>query len=274
MASDNYDVIWFQDVRDTHLDKIGNKAGRISTLNNLGYNVPQGFIVPTQFYEKYVSDMPLEIDRMKESIRTPKIRELYKALENSFLELKLDTEDERKIMSAYDKLGGACSVRSSSQIEDVAGYSFSGMFDSYNDIYESEILKSIKLVWCSNFSPRSFSYRALKGMLDIESKMAVIIQKYVEPKIKGVTMTKDLTGDFDSIIFSYIENENLAQKIEDPEEKMFKLDRKNLSGVSKPFSDVLETCYEIEKDFGGPQSIEWIIGQDGELYIVQTMGII
>lgn len=84
------------------------------------------------------------------------------------------------------------SVRSSADIEDGENNSFAGMFDSYLNVPFENIQDAINKVKGSVNNKRLQSYIIKVGAK--EPKMAVIIQKFIEPKLSGVWIGNSMNG--------------------------------------------------------------------------------
>jgi hypothetical protein len=100
-------------------------------------------------------------------------------------------------------LGGARSfvVRSSSNAEDLEGFSAAGVYESVTHVTTAErLFESIKTVWASLFSPRSVRLRAEVGIPLEDACMGVIVQEEMATpdSMGGVLVTSNPTapGDF------------------------------------------------------------------------------
>jgi hypothetical protein len=81
-------------------------------------------------------------------------------------------------------------VRSSSNAEDLAGFSAAGIYESINHVSTARtILDSIKEVWASLVNARSVRLRQQAGISLDESYMGVVIQEQVETTMGGVLVT-------------------------------------------------------------------------------------
>jgi phosphoenolpyruvate synthase/pyruvate phosphate dikinase len=101
------------------------------------------------------------------------------------LRLEIDEAIERHLMGV-----GAFVVRSSSNAEDLEGFSAAGLYESVNRVTTVESLhESIKQVWASLLSPRSVRLRHEVGISLEESYMGVIVQEELETRLGGVLVT-------------------------------------------------------------------------------------
>ncbi|MFG3259748.1 PEP/pyruvate-binding domain-containing protein [Streptomyces sp. NPDC048172] len=90
--------------------------------------------------------------------------------------------------------GGRLVVRSSSNAEDLPGFSAAGVYDSVTAVRgTAELLDAVRQVWASLLSPRSVRLRHQVGISLDDTYMGVIIQEYVPAALGGVLVTCDPT---------------------------------------------------------------------------------
>ncbi|MFI1171539.1 PEP/pyruvate-binding domain-containing protein [Streptomyces melanogenes] len=89
---------------------------------------------------------------------------------------------------------GRLVVRSSSNAEDLPGFSAAGVYDSVTAVHGTdELLDAVRQVWASLVSPRSVRLRHQVGISLDDTYMGVIIQEYVPASLGGVLVTCDPT---------------------------------------------------------------------------------
>lgn len=92
-------------------------------------------------------------------------------------------------------LGGVTSLvlRSSSNAEDLAGFSAAGIYESRNHVCTAEaVFEGVREVWASLYSPRSVQLRRDAGLPLDDCFMGVIVQEEVQPRpasMGGVLVT-------------------------------------------------------------------------------------
>ncbi|MFG2827153.1 PEP/pyruvate-binding domain-containing protein [Streptomyces sp. NPDC048434] len=90
--------------------------------------------------------------------------------------------------------GNRLVVRSSSNAEDLPGFSAAGVYDSISTVHDAdELLDAVRQVWASLLSPRSVRLRHQAGISLDDTYMGVIIQRYVPADLGGVLVTCDPT---------------------------------------------------------------------------------
>ncbi|MFI7319500.1 PEP/pyruvate-binding domain-containing protein [Streptomyces venezuelae] len=97
----------------------------------------------------------------------------------------------RQISQAFPAdSGGRLVVRSSSNAEDLPGFSAAGVYDSVTTVHGTgELLDAVRQVWASLLSPRSVRLRHDVGISLDDTYMGVIIQEYVPASLGGVLVT-------------------------------------------------------------------------------------
>lgn len=90
--------------------------------------------------------------------------------------------------------GSRMVARSSSNAEDLPGFSAAGIYDSVTTVRGAEqLLAAVRQVWASLLSPRSVRLRHQAGISLDDTYMGVIVQEYVPAALGGVLVTCDPT---------------------------------------------------------------------------------
>ncbi|OEU91592.1 phosphoenolpyruvate synthase [Streptomyces abyssalis] len=90
--------------------------------------------------------------------------------------------------------GGRLVVRSSSNAEDLPGFSAAGVYDSVTTVRGTgELADAVRQVWASLLSPRSVRLRHQVRISLDDTYMGVIVQAYVPAALGGVLVTCDPT---------------------------------------------------------------------------------
>lgn len=100
------------------------------------------------------------------------------------------TRQIRQAFPAPLAAGSRLVVRSSSNAEDLPGFSAAGVYDSVTTVRgPGELLDAVRQVWASLLSPRSVRLRHQVGISLDDTYMGVIIQEYVPASLGGVLVT-------------------------------------------------------------------------------------
>jgi pyruvate,water dikinase len=183
-------------------DFVGEKMATLGELENrLGLNVPQGFVISTYAYERFIEYNGLRewIDSLMKA-RTPEnMEEVTKKtqhLKETILQAQIPHDLKKAIRKA---LAGSKSkeaakpgwaVRSSAMGED-SQFSYAGQYRTLLNVPSSGILAGYKEVVASLFSPGVLSYG--KNVLGEgrEPAMAVGCTQMLNAKISGVIYSTD-----------------------------------------------------------------------------------
>jgi rifampicin phosphotransferase len=271
-----------QQTGDTSL--IGAKGKNLYILALNGFKVPLTYCIPQSAYELFLDrdhlreliHNALQDSKMNSEARADKARDLILAADFP--------EDLSCELSTYDFLketGPGFAVRSSSNMEDLPGTSFAGLYDSYLNVHGIDnILVAIKNCWASLWSRRALAYREKYQLDHMKASMAVIIQPMVEALYSGVCFTRNPAGDNGRMYLDYCEGigDNLLSGRVAPssceiDKKSHKIIHLN-TNINKAIRDeelcgLADIFQRIETHFGQPQDIEWAITAN-DIYILQS----
>lgn len=242
---------------------------KYNTEYNLNLKVPQTFAITLDAFERYdlkFSEVPDEL--------------------------------VNQAMQCAVKLGGNVAVRSSADVEDKGGKTYSGQFDSVLNVKtKAQMREALNQV-----------YASAKNVKD--AKMGIILQSMIEvPKMAGVAYSESWYGD-PFVVINYVENE-LADKLVahggknghlfavskplfDQNHKMVRLNLRTLNDlqykmlfykniyISSPqeVTDADRQNYrnqfviaaltmQLEQDLGYPVDMEFALSADGKLNVLQ-----
>ena len=231
-----------KDIKKSKVDLFGGKATNLGFLIQNGFNVPEGFCISTQ------------IDKLTKDIKNEIIRK-------------------------YKELNCAVSVRSSATAEDSRNASFAGQFETFLNINsKSALLNSISKCWKSAKSRRVISYARKNEIKNI--KMAVIVQKMLNPDFAGVIFTVDpLYNKYILIEFVKGLGEKLVSGKTTPmsyfiDRKNYKINNRsgNINMNKILIQRLARISLKIEKSYNFPQDIEFAT-KDNQIYILQSRAI-
>ena len=206
--------------------------------------------------------------------------------------------------------GVPVAVRSSGEAEDLADASFAGQYDTYLWIAGADaVLRHVRACWASMFGDAALSYRAGSGDAPAAGGdgICVGIQQMVEARAAGVMFTLDpLNGDRSKIVMEACWGLGEGVVKGDVTPSRFTVDKVTLEIVKRDIVPQAEeyrfdpttnavclmplaperedaACIEdaealalatlakrIETRRGAAQDIEWAIGADGEVRVLQV----
>ena len=217
-----------------------------------------------------------------------------------------DVEDE--IRSAYGSMDARpVAVRSSAIAEDMSTASFAGQLQTYLWIEgEDAVIEHVRRCWSGFFTPEALSYRRNFGIGEEEALMSVGVQRMVHARSAGVMFTLNpINGDPSKIAIesTWGLGEALVSGEVNPDRFMvdkvtldvldrvvgdkaieYRLDQGKVSAhpiederrATPSISDVevvelARLGKEIERHYGRPEDVEWVIDADaGELFVLQA----
>lgn len=154
--------------KDVYL--VGGKGASLGELVSLGLNVPPGFILTTEMYGKNIADY------------------------------------EKEILREFDRFGiEYAAVRSSANAEDSPKDSFAGQFETYLNVNRNTLLAAIEKCWDSINQPRIIEYCRARNIDRNKVRIAVVVQKMIQPNASGICFTVDpITTAQDKIVIEAV----------------------------------------------------------------------
>lgn len=298
-------VAWLEEVGENDGEIVGGKGASLGEMKS-EFPVPEGFIVTTEAYRKF-----LEESGIKEELLELSKKEKAKESRDLILEAQTPEEIKETIKESYRDLGnGRVAVRSSATAEDLPDASFAGQQETFLEVMgEDEVIQKIKECWSSLFTDRAVSYREEKGFDHSDVEIAVVVQKMVDSEKSGVMFTCDpSTGEENTTIEAswglgesvvgggvtpdnYVidrEKDKIISKQIGSKKKMLVRNESNGKGViekevpeekrkeqvlsDEEIQKLVEIGERLEEHYGIPQDVEWAI-HNGEIYIVQSRPI-
>jgi pyruvate,water dikinase len=274
-------VLWFTEETCQDVEAAGGKGASLARMTADGLPVPPGFVVPSRILAE-----SLDTERMLELAAAQSAKELQ--------ELVAKCEPpSAEITAAYENLVGArltathklvgnkkVAVRSSACAEDSEAASYAGQQETYLFVEGAEdVCRRVVDCWASFFSERALFYRAEKGSLE-DLRMAVVVQKMVDPEKAGVMFTADpVKRRKDRMVVEAVRGigEQIVSGEVTPDH--YTLDKKGRLKREKIVDDRILTDEELQKlgelgrrledRHGAAQDIEWaIVG--GEVFLLQS----
>ncbi len=185
----------------------GVKAANVAVLGTLGFpegTVPGGFAVPFYFYDEFMKASGL-YDDIEEMLADPDFQTDFDTQESELKKLRKKikkAETPQWIIDALTQMhetfpeGTSLRYRSSTNNEDLPGFSGAGLYDSKTqDPEETEddgIDKSIKGVWVSLWNFRAFVERDFHRIDHTKAAMGVLVHpNYSGELVNGVAVSFD-----------------------------------------------------------------------------------
>lgn len=201
-------------------------------------------------------------------------------------------------------------IRSSALKED-GDFSFAGQYSTFLNVPSDLILQKYKKVTASLFSPRAIFYYKTKGLHENDMVMPVGVLVMIDAKAAGVIYTKDPNNpNKDTLMISAVQGlgEYTVEGAVTPQTYTLsrrpclhiigkKIPQQNSMLICRPTGELKEIplpekmkgkpcisdkqvitladyALSIEDHYKTPQDIEWAIGKDNRLYILQTRPLV
>lgn len=239
-------VIDLSEIDAGRTDLVGGKAAGLAELIRCGERVPAGFCLTTAAYQR-------------------------------------GTVPRAEVAAAYDELGGgAVAVRSSATAEDLPTASFAGQQDTVLDVSGlDELTRAIERCWASAHSARAASYREANSIDDADVRMAVVVQRMIDPAVAGVLFTANpVTGRRTQMVIDAAPGLGTAvvdgqvvpdHYVVDPADAASAAGSGCLDAAQ--LRALCAAGQRVQEHFQAPQDIEWAIDHDGVLWLLQSRPI-
>jgi len=183
----------------------GGKACALALMWQSGIQVPEGFVVLTNAFDRFLGYNRLN-QRLKNTLNNLKendtqgIRKAAQKIQAYIEQADIPPEIGRSIRREMDGLAAeAVAVRSSATAEDSAAAAWAGQLKSYLNVDNSEVVRSIKECWGSLFSEQALHYRlALKSSPHLS--LAVVVQKMIPANASGIAFSLDPVSQSDEAV--------------------------------------------------------------------------
>lgn len=304
----------FAELRLADAPEYGGKSANLGEMTGAGFPVPPGFSVGQSAYLAAMDAAGVRTrlhDRRvpEEGLSEADLMSLAAELSGTVAAVEMPPRLREDILAHYRSLGSdvPVAVRSSAPAEDAGDTSFAGIHESYTDVVgEESVLEAVRDCWCSLWTPRAMTYRAVTGY-DDEPSIAVVVQKMVRSDTSGVAFTADpRTSQVDRVVIEAafgLGEVVVGGKVEPDTYVVSKADLRILAVhvgrkvarivagrtadglVPVPEAEQLNRVLDddqvrqvarlavmSEQHYGLPQDTEFAF-EDGELYIVQTRPI-
>ncbi|MDQ0635147.1 phosphohistidine swiveling domain-containing protein [Arthrobacter pascens] len=227
---------------------LGSKAATLNELAANGFRVPAGFVVTADALERL----------------GPRLAD--------------------ELAAAADRTGpGPFAIRSSAAAEDLAGASYAGLYETFLNVKRDDLVDGITRCLASAAHGRVAAYQtALEGpgqsTPSAKPGMAVLVQQMVQPLAAGVAFTANpLTGSRGETIITAVQGlgEALVAGSAIGEEWTVRArtaicNRRTGTLNAAQALEVAGLARRVADRAGVPQDIEWAIGTDGVLFLLQA----
>jgi pyruvate, water dikinase len=179
--------------------RFGPKAANLAALARAGLPTPGGSCVDAEAYRLQLAHLGLEERaRRVSSAERPLARRLALEVRLGLLERPVAPALVDALLAAWRSLpaGAPGAVRSSALVEDRAGATFAGQFESYLGLAgEDDFLTAVRACWAALWSSRALSYMATHEVDPAGTAMAILVQPLVAARVSGGGLSRTAGGD-------------------------------------------------------------------------------
>lgn len=309
-------VVPLTQIRAADQPLVGGKAANLGELMAAGFPVPGGFCVTTSAFACFMATQPAHEALLQQlngvaGDDLAAVRQGGAAIRQALMQTPMPPAVEEAVLSAWHEVGNAYAyaVRSSATAEDQPDASFAGQQNTYLNVRgATALLASVRNCWASLFTDRAILYRRQRQVDARNVRIAVVVQRMVEPQVAGILFTADPVTNqrhLLSIDASFGLGEALVSGIVSADlyqvdKRTFQLVKRQIAEkqvqiVALPDGGVQQTALpaaqrqqpalsdvqvlalaklgaQIEAHYGTPQDIEWALHEE-TLFVLQARPI-
>lgn len=308
------DILPLEEITFSMFDGYGAKCTNIATMLSFGFpdkTIPDGFGVPFSYYQKFMeyNNFFEEVKGMIENpdfktdrdVRDQMLKDFRKKVKKA--DMPQWMLDDLEAMHLKFPVGTSVRCRSSSNNEDLAGFSGAGLYDSKTQhLDEGHISKSIKQVYASLWNLRAFEERDFFRINHFVASMGVLCHpNYSDERVNGVGVSTDPVYNTKSTFYlnsqlgeelitnpdtSFVPEEILLDKVSVSKNDYLIIRHSNLISLDslllkehhldqmRDYLGVIhrefEKLYEAENNSSFAMDIEYKITEDNQLIIKQA----
>ncbi len=193
-------IVSLRDPAAADPERFGPKAANQAALGHAGLPIPDGFCLDAAAYRAQIDALGLrEAAEKAVSLDFMAARRYLSQVRVALFDEPIAPPVQEQLLAAYRDLvghsGAPVAVRSSSIMEDRAGTSFAGQFQSYLGIdNETDFLTTVRACWGALWSSRAMRYMEGQELSPSDTAMGVLVQTLVDARASGGGMSQTANG--------------------------------------------------------------------------------
>ncbi len=193
-------VIPLSDPDATDASRFGPKAANQAALGRAGLPIAGGYCVDAEAYRMQIDALGLtETARLAATLEPIEARRHVSAVRLGLYEEPIVDEIRAPLLEARRALvaatGALIVVRSSALMEDRAGSSFAGQFETFLGLEnETDFLTAVRACWAALWASRARRYMDGYDLTPADSAMGLVIQPLVEARASGGGLSRTADG--------------------------------------------------------------------------------
>jgi len=203
-------ILWFKEITKNDTPLAGGKGANLGEMFHLNIPVPNGFVVTSYAYYKFLDESSLrqkiktELGKLDVS-DSQKLQRASKNIQTAILRAKMSKNLRDAIKFYYHNLCGQTdkpvAVRSSATAEDLPDASFAGQQETFlNMVGYKDVVKAVQKCWASLFEARAIFYRQEKKFDHFKVGIAVPVQLMIQSETSGIMFTINPINNDKSVI--------------------------------------------------------------------------
>jgi pyruvate,water dikinase len=203
-------IYWFEELSSADNDLVGKKCANLGELTRLGLQVPPGFAISVDGYEKFMEESGAgEEIRRYVAENMPVLNGIQKQVDaGRYIRNIIESRDmppdmEKELHAYYAELQTRVNIQNLPvAVRSSGAVSMPGQMETYLNVRGAkELTRKVIKVWGSAFTTRAIAFRLEKGMEMEKAPIGVAVLKMINAKCAGVCLTvMPTTGDTSKIL--------------------------------------------------------------------------
>ncbi len=189
----------FSELSKSDIPIAGGKGANLGEMFNNDIPVPDGFVVTSNAYYKFIKENKL-MDLIKKELEgidienSKLLQSVAQKIQEAIKNAPMPEEIRSEIKSSYHFLSGNAdkqvAVRSSATAEDLPDASFAGQQETFlNIVGSANVVEATQKCWASLFGARTIYYRTRQKFDHFKVGIAVPIQLMIQSEVSGIMFT-------------------------------------------------------------------------------------